>query len=79
MESFVQERLQILLSKMSSFSSTRETFDLGKWCHYFAFDVIGELVRHGFVLAGGDPQLLTKSSVIGVQRRVRNAGNGRGG
>jgi hypothetical protein len=66
MESFIQERLQILLNKMSLFSSTLETLDLGRWCHYFAFDVIGELVSNDDSLAArGDP-IAQKLSIIGV-------------
>jgi hypothetical protein len=44
MEGFVQERLKIFLDKMSGFATTGVEIDLGKWCHFFAFDVIGELV-----------------------------------
>ncbi|KAB5575347.1 cytochrome P450 [Coniochaeta sp. 2T2.1] len=43
METYVQSRLQIFLTKMRSFSLTGETINLSKWCHFFAFDVIGEL------------------------------------
>ncbi|KAF2099235.1 cytochrome P450 [Rhizodiscina lignyota] len=43
MEEFVQARLQILLSKMAGFAASGEETNLGKWCHFFAFDVIGEL------------------------------------
>jgi hypothetical protein len=43
MEGFVQERLRIFLDKMAGFAAGKE-IDLGKWCHFFAFDVIGELV-----------------------------------
>lgn len=45
MERFVQERLQLFMKKMREFSRTGEQINLGKWCHFFAFDVIGELVR----------------------------------
>jgi benzoate 4-monooxygenase len=45
MESFVQERLQIFMHKFSEFAKTSTEVNLGKWCHFFAFDVIGELVR----------------------------------
>lgn len=45
MEKFVQERLQLFMRKMREFSRTGEHFNLSKWCHFFAFDVIGELVR----------------------------------
>lgn len=44
MEGFVQERLKIFLNKMAGFANSRNEFDLGKWCHFFAFDVIGEIV-----------------------------------
>ena len=44
MESFVQERLQIFMRKFSEFARTNTEVNLGKWCHFFAFDVIGELV-----------------------------------
>jgi cytochrome P450 len=44
METYVQERLQILLAKMAEYMRSKEEIDLGKWCHFFAFDVIGELV-----------------------------------
>lgn len=44
MEKFVQERLQLFINKMREFSRTGEQINLGKWCHFFAFDVIGELV-----------------------------------
>ena len=57
MESFIQERLQILLNKMSLFSSTLETLDLGRWCHYFAFDVIGELVSNDSLALEETPSL----------------------
>ncbi|EXJ68442.1 uncharacterized protein A1O5_08234 [Cladophialophora psammophila CBS 110553] len=43
MEKFVQERLQIFMSKMSGFAASGAEINLGKWCHFFAFDVIGEL------------------------------------
>ncbi|KAH0828216.1 Benzoate 4-monooxygenase [Fonsecaea pedrosoi] len=43
MEKFVQERLQIFMSKMSAFAKSGAEINLGKWCHFFAFDVIGEL------------------------------------
>lgn len=43
MEKFVQERLQLFMDKMRQFSRTGEQINLGKWCHFFAFDVIGEL------------------------------------
>ncbi|KAJ9499212.1 hypothetical protein H2202_005369 [Exophiala xenobiotica] len=43
MESFVQERLQIFMHKFSEFAKTSSEVNLGKWCHFFAFDVIGEL------------------------------------
>jgi hypothetical protein len=46
MEKFVQERVQLFMNKMREFSRTGEEINLGKWCHFFAFDVIGELVRH---------------------------------
>jgi hypothetical protein len=45
MEKFVQERVQLFMNKMRDFSLTGEQINLGKWCHFFAFDVIGELVR----------------------------------
>lgn len=44
MEKFVQERVRLFMGKMATFSSTGERLNLGKWCHFFAFDVIGELV-----------------------------------
>ncbi|OAA63408.1 Cytochrome P450 [Niveomyces insectorum RCEF 264] len=43
MEKYVQERLQLFMRKMSFFSTSGEVFNLAKWCHFFAFDVIGEL------------------------------------
>ncbi|KIW34719.1 uncharacterized protein PV07_01477 [Cladophialophora immunda] len=43
MEKFVQERLQIFMGKMSTFAASGTQINLGKWCHFFAFDVIGEL------------------------------------
>ncbi|OAP56096.1 hypothetical protein AYL99_09275 [Fonsecaea erecta] len=43
MEKFVQERLQIFMGKMSAFAASGGEINLGKWCHFFAFDVIGEL------------------------------------
>jgi hypothetical protein len=48
MEKFVQERLRLFMGKMAAFSSTGEQLNLGKWCHFFAFDVIGELVSLAF-------------------------------
>lgn len=45
MERFVQERVQLFMDNMREFSRTGEQINLGKWCHFFAFDVIGELVR----------------------------------
>jgi cytochrome P450 len=44
MEGFVQEKLKIFLDKMNGFAAGRNEVNLGKWCHFFAFDVIGELV-----------------------------------
>lgn len=44
MEKFVQERVELFMEKMRAFSRTDEKFNLSKWCHFFAFDVIGELV-----------------------------------
>ncbi len=44
MEHFIQERLQIFLTKMSDYATSGAELNLGKWCHFFAFDVIGELV-----------------------------------
>jgi hypothetical protein len=44
MEKFIQERLQIFLNKMAGFATSENEFNLGKWGHFFAFDVIGELV-----------------------------------
>lgn len=44
MEKYVQERMRLFMNKMAAFSSTAEQLNLGKWCHFFAFDVIGELV-----------------------------------
>ncbi|EXJ59754.1 hypothetical protein A1O7_03901 [Cladophialophora yegresii CBS 114405] len=43
MEKYVQERVQIFMRKMSEFAASGTEINLGKWCHFFAFDVIGEL------------------------------------
>lgn len=73
MEKFVQERLQLFMDKMRQFSRTGEQINLGKWCHFFAFDVIGELVR------GRLPDILLCTETLltlacaGFQRRLRYA------
>lgn len=48
MEKFVQERVRLFMGKMAAFSSRGEQLNLGKWCHFFAFDAIGELVSPAF-------------------------------
>jgi hypothetical protein len=44
MEKYVQDRLRVFMDKMSGFAASRQVVDLSKWAHFFAFDVIGELV-----------------------------------
>lgn len=44
METYVQARIQIFLRKFATFAGLDAEVNLSKWCHFFAFDVIGELV-----------------------------------
>jgi cytochrome P450 len=44
MEKYVQDRLKVFIDKMSGFAASGHVVDLSKWAHFFAFDVIGELV-----------------------------------
>lgn len=44
MEQYVQDRLLVFVKKMTKYASKGEIVDLSKWSHFFAFDVIGELV-----------------------------------
>lgn len=58
MEEFVQARLKVLLSKMADHVASGKETDLSKWCHFFAFDVIGELVRCIHILCSRDRLLI---------------------
>lgn len=57
-EVFVDQVLEVLFQQLDQrFSHSRETFDLGAWLQYFAFDVMGTLTfskRYGFLEKGKD-------------------------
>ena len=57
-EVFVNQVLEVLFDQLDQrFSHSQETFDLGQWLQFFAFDVMGTLTfskRYGFLEKGQD-------------------------
>ena len=57
-ESFVDETLEVLFGQLDKrFVDSHETFDIGDWLQYFAFDVMGTMTfssRYGFLETGKD-------------------------
>ncbi|KAL9634238.1 MAG: hypothetical protein Q9164_004215 [Protoblastenia rupestris] len=58
LECFVDEVLTVMIRQLDArYVQTQETFDLGSWLQYFAFDVMGTLTfskRYGFLEHGKD-------------------------
>lgn len=56
-ERYVEECIGIFLEKMSSFVTTKQTFDMAHWFQCYAFDVMGDITyseRFGFMDRGED-------------------------
>jgi hypothetical protein len=64
-EGLVDSTIALFLSRLDTkYADTGETFDLGLWLQFFAFDVIGELTfskRLGFLAKGGDIENIMQS------------------
>lgn len=58
LEGLIDDVLLMLQRQLDSrFASTGETFDLGDWCQYFAFEVMGTMTfskGYGFIEEGRD-------------------------
>lgn len=57
-EPFVDEELSVLFEQLDNrFEKTQNTFDLGDWIQYFAYEVMGTMTfskRYGFLEQGKD-------------------------